>query len=266
MNIINNNNIIILGIKIIYYVYNIEFKKKYLIYCLYNNKQRILITINDNQINVENIDFFNEYTLIPTIKIEFPIKYFINNHKSFEFKFELFKDKFKKTKRHKDKRLVWFYVGPSNSKEYILENTDMSCFDLVKHNFLPDLIECDIIITEEEIKSNFSYDEIKKRCIGDNEYIIVYFNKINDNIKKYWYKRYNYVYIFNGDKYTGKRYIANKIKNMSIYETDSNYILPNNLKENVIIIGNKYKFTINDIMSKYKGNNIFINVEFSYLQ
>jgi hypothetical protein len=61
------------------------------------------------------------------------------------------------------------------------------------------------------------------------------------------------VWIFVGKSNTGKSYLASSIKSLSVYETDSSPTLPDSITESIIVVGNKYKFDINDIKKKIFG-------------
>ena len=67
---------------------------------------------------------------------------------------------FSKTSKYKNKRPVWFFKGTNNkAKNYIASKTNISKYIIDKYNFIPDLIECDIIVfpdnkIEDKIDSN----------------------------------------------------------------------------------------------------------------
>lgn len=74
------------------------------------------------------------------------------------------------------------------------------------------------------------------------------------------------VWIFKGESNIGKSYLGYKINKdefMTVYETDSNENLPNIITQDVIVLGNKYKFTIEDINSKVFGDHELIIVDFN---
>ena len=62
------------------------------------------------------------------------------------------------------------------------------------------------------------------------------------------------VWIFKGGSNYGKSFIASKLKDIDVYETDSNDILPDSITSTVIILGNKYTFAIEDITEKLFGD------------
>jgi len=55
------------------------------------------------------------------------------------------------------------------------------------------------------------------------------------------------VWIFKGKSNSGKSFLASKLNDLEIYETDSNEKLPDVITASVIVIGNKYDFEINDL-------------------
>lgn len=71
------------------------------------------------------------------------------------------------------------------------------------------------------------------------------------------------VWIFSGDSCLGKSYLGCKITDKSVYETDSNSELPEVLYSSIIIIGNKYKFDVEDVKSRIFGDCEIINVNFN---
>ena len=57
------------------------------------------------------------------------------------------------------------------------------------------------------------------------------------------------VWIFKGKSGSGKTFLSDKI-DLSKYETDCSENLPDELKEDIIVIGNKYKFKVKDIKKR----------------
>lgn len=72
------------------------------------------------------------------------------------------------------------------------------------------------------------------------------------------------VWIFKGDSLLGKTFLSDKI-NLFKYETDSASILPDIFKEEIIVVGNKYKFTVEDVIQRIhdKDSVDIIIVDFS---
>ena len=76
-------------------------------------------------------------------------------------------------------------------------------------------------------------------------------------------KNHRLVWILHGDSASGKTYLSSKLQNLSVYETDQNKDLPSTIKESVIVKGNKYDHTLDDIKSKIKGDAEIIEVLFT---
>lgn len=70
------------------------------------------------------------------------------------------------------------------------------------------------------------------------------------------------VWIFQGDSNLGKSFIAHKLDGMSVFETDCFEKLPELIKEDIIVIGNKYKFNLEDIKSRIFGEYKLVIVDF----
>jgi len=68
------------------------------------------------------------------------------------------------------------------------------------------------------------------------------------------YKENRQVYIFTGPSGAGKSFLAHQLKDLTVYETDSKDTLPNSIIDNVVVIGNKYDFSVDDVKSRLFGN------------
>ena len=72
------------------------------------------------------------------------------------------------------------------------------------------------------------------------------------------------VWIFKGNSALGKSWLAHKINaDNGVYETDSNEALPDAMAHSIIVLGNKYKFDIEDIKSRLIDDPEVIIVDFS---
>lgn len=71
------------------------------------------------------------------------------------------------------------------------------------------------------------------------------------------------VWVFYGESNLGKSFLSSKLQNLRVYETDSNEELPENLYEDIIVVGNKYPFTQMEIVDSIQGNVEIIFVFFS---
>jgi hypothetical protein len=267
----------LLGIKLVHYVHFMETYTRFILCFITNNNEKKQIIINninnkDKSLYIKTVLLFDEFSLIPYDLLELPDLDLNNidtnidlNNIIYEFiNIYIFKyNSFTKTVKYKDKRPIWFFGGSCNkAKKYISSKTNISKFNLDEHNFLPTLIECDIIVMDNN--EIYNINDIKKRCIGHNEFIKVNFEeKITPISHRYIFYKKKYVYIFIGTSNLGKSYIANSLEGLSIYEIDSNINLPDKLDANIIIIGGKNNIDINDIISKYYGNYTFFYVDFN---
>lgn len=58
------------------------------------------------------------------------------------------------------------------------------------------------------------------------------------------------VFIFNGASATGKSFLAARLKDLQVYETDSAKELPALLPDDVIVIGRKYKHSVQEVLKR----------------
>lgn len=269
----------LLGIKLLHYVHFMETYTRFILCFITNNNEKKEIIINninnkDKSLYIKTVLLFDDFSLIPNTLLELPDIDFNNidtyidtnidiNKIVYEFihTYILKCNIFTKTIKYKDKRPIWLFGGScAKAKKYISSKTNISKFYLDEYNFLPTLIECDIIVLDDN--ETYNIDNIKKRCIGHNEFIKVnFYEKITSISPRYFFYKKKYVYIFIGTSNLGKSYIANSLNELSIYEIDSNINLPDELYSNIIIIGDS-NIDINDVISKYYGNYRFFYVEF----
>lgn len=74
------------------------------------------------------------------------------------------------------------------------------------------------------------------------------------------------VWLFKGNSNLGKSYLGHKInkdKFVNVYETDSSDCLPSKIKESIIILGNKYNYSVEEINNKIFGEHELIVVDFN---
>lgn len=71
------------------------------------------------------------------------------------------------------------------------------------------------------------------------------------------------VWIFKGDSNSGKSFLSHLVIGKSVYETDSSSILKEIITEDIIVLGNKYKFSIEEIENKIFGEHESIIVDFT---
>jgi len=70
------------------------------------------------------------------------------------------------------------------------------------------------------------------------------------------------VWIFKGKSNSGKSFLASKLNDLEVYETDSNEELPTSITASIIVLGNKYNYSIDDIKPKLFGEVEIQIVEF----
>ena len=90
------------------------------------------------------------------------------------------------------------------------------------------------------------------------------FEPINRNMEK------RPVWVFRGDSALGKSYLSGIIANsdrkgLSVYETDAHEELTE-INDNIVVIGNKYNYSIEDIEKHIAGEHETILVDFSKLE
>jgi len=115
------------------------------------------------------------------------------------------------------------------------------------------------ILTIEDIEPNFDGD-ISNNVFsvdydgGDNYYPSGGYN-VNMELFKETIRNKNLrpVWIFKGKSNSGKSFLASKLNDIDVYETDSNEALPESIIASVIVLGNKYDFNLEDVKSKIFG-------------
>ena len=70
------------------------------------------------------------------------------------------------------------------------------------------------------------------------------------------------VWIFTGASNLGKSFLSSKLNDLEVYETDSRDMLPDIITESVVVLGNKYKYNIDDIKKRLFGDVEVRIVEF----
>ena len=146
------------------------------------------------------------------------------------------------------------FVGMTHKpiKELLFKIDDT---DLVSKDRLPDM-DNDIFYLE---YSDDYYYSSGSACVD-----MKLFEEINRS------KELRPVWVFYGDSCLGKTYLAQIIGNAdfykTVYETDSNSELPEEITEDIVVLGNKYSFNIEDIDSKIKLPHELIKVGFNSKQ
>lgn len=115
------------------------------------------------------------------------------------------------------------------------------------------------LLTIEDIEPNFDGD-ISNNVFsvdydgGDSYYPSGRYN-VNMQLFKETIRNKNLrpVWIFKGKSNSGKSFLASKLNEIDVYETDSNEALPESIIASVIVLGNKYDFNLEDVKSKIFG-------------
>jgi len=70
------------------------------------------------------------------------------------------------------------------------------------------------------------------------------------------------VWVFKGESALGKSYIAGKLEGLTVYETDSAPYLPDEIVQDVVVLGNKYDFNIDEVRGSLLGTPQVVIVDF----
>lgn len=121
------------------------------------------------------------------------------------------------------------------------------------------------ILNIEDIQPNFdgdiSNEVFSVDCDGGDNY----YPSGNYSIKMEFFKETDRaknlrpVWIFKGQSSAGKSFLASKLNEVEVYETDRNEMLPEKITASVIVLGNKYNYTVEDIKGKLFGE-VEINI------
>jgi len=172
---------------------------EYLINAVLSDNSKIEIYLSNDFKTSKKVSKFRGYTfilfkspIIPDLEIgqsSYSSEIFNFDEKSFNIDLT----KFEKTVRYKEKRPVWLFKGPSNmGKSFIAEHCSLKSYETDMSDKLPDEIDADIIVIGNKYK--YSIEDIKSKCIGNNEYILVEFSSIEEN-NKIKYLKYKKKYI-----------------------------------------------------------------------
>ena len=148
---------------------------------LKSDNSRVEITLSKEGNNVRLVERFCGYTWMPkeVLNVE-DIEIGQESYNSDVFSYDLDGytlniEKFKKTPRHKEKRPVWIFVGPSNiGKSFIASRCELISYETDMCAELPEELVADIIVLGNKYK--FDIEDIKSICLGDNEFTLVNFS------------------------------------------------------------------------------------------
>lgn len=71
------------------------------------------------------------------------------------------------------------------------------------------------------------------------------------------------VWLFKGNSGLGKSFLSGKLKDLKVYETDMNHQLPSNNTADIIVLGNKHQFSVQNIKNSLFGEFNLIIVDFT---
>jgi len=115
------------------------------------------------------------------------------------------------------------------------------------------------VLTIEDIEPNFDGDisnnVFSVDCDGGDNYYPSGGYNVNMELFKETIRNKNLrpVWIFKGKSNSGKSFLASKLNELDVYETDSNETLPESIVASVIVLGNKYDFNLEDVKTKIFG-------------
>jgi hypothetical protein len=169
---------------------------------------------------------------------------------------------FRKTARAMDERPMWIMSGEASDE---FNNMLPPNLKVLTQNQLEDILKTPHQMSAKKCKFDESTMEgcicadvinfgdtdilihrinaIRERCVDNPKIIHIFLQRVN-NDKEAQHKK---IFILNGPSVLGKSYLT---EHLSKYETDSSTELPDKIDEDVIVIGNRTPFTIDDVISR----------------
>ena len=71
------------------------------------------------------------------------------------------------------------------------------------------------------------------------------------------------VWVFKGGSGLGKSYLASRVKDKEVFETDAYKELPEKILADIIVLGNKYSYTVEELSERIPYEHEIIEVDFS---
>ena len=68
------------------------------------------------------------------------------------------------------------------------------------------------------------------------------------------------LWIFKGESGLGKSFLAHKLQDLSVFETDAWKTLPDVITEDIVVLGNKYQHTVEDITSRTRNRDVIVSI------
>lgn len=95
-------------------------------------------------------------------------------------------------------------------------------------------------------------------------YVKVHEELFTSNIR---YTEQVFVHLFTGESNTGKSFLAALMEGgKTVYETDSCKRLPKTINQEIIVVGNKYKFLLTDVIKRIPNNSKIVKCDFSTIE
>ena len=185
-------------------------------------------------------------------------------------------DNFKVINEHRilDRRPIWFFIGESS--DLANQFNDLEVYETDSKKDLPNEIRKSVIVFGG--KYRHTIDKVKEKivCADECEIVFVHFSRkceikeLELEIEHLKYKPpgdedfsdlgkeedvikdsiYEPTYVLHGDSCAGKSYLASKLDDFEVYETDSNKDLPDEITAQIIVVGNKYGHTPDEVKGK----------------
>jgi hypothetical protein len=123
----------------------------------------------------------------------------------------------------------------------------------------------DLNIDDFDPESDYVNNEVFTFSLdGDDSYYPSGFYEVNMDLFKQTirHKETRPVWIFKGESNSGKSFIASRLNDLSVYETDTSDELPDKITEDIVVLGNKYQYDIEKIKDCIFGECELILVDF----
>lgn len=157
--------------------------------------------------------------------------------------------------KENEKRAVWLFDEYSElfTSPLIQKLKGMTICDVSSCSELPEIITADIVV--------FDYSELENVMsrISDGDE----FWKVTVSGKHPLKEEKRTVWLINGDGNLYRSPLLEKLKGLSVYETNSNPELPEKFKDDVVICGYKYNFRLDELKSRIPDDAemCFITIE-----
>lgn len=160
-------------------------------------------------------------------------------------KYKIYWDLFVKTPRYKDTRIVYVLTGEPCTGKTFLGNHSKGCvYETDVPKSIPDCIYADVVVLRN--RSELTLEQVKEKIFQPAGIVVCTMTKNNTSVCK----DARFVYVLTGESGIGKTYFASRLKDVEVYETDMSRSLPDCIKANVVVLGNRSKFTLEQVKEK----------------